>query len=69
VSNLTECYKCKKEYDPAKHNTVLPDNMYIQGVDPGEKIPQCPYCGMADFMDIAGRQIANDPRFKEEKGK
>lgn len=67
MSNLIKCYKCNHEYNPAEHNTTLPNNMHIWGVQLGEKIPQCPNCGEADFMDIAARQIANDPRFKEEK--
>lgn len=65
VSNLIKCYKCGKEYDPREHNMVLPDNFQIWGVKPDEKIPQCPGCGTADFMDIAARQLANDPRFQE----
>lgn len=67
MSNLIKCFQCKNEYDPAEHNDVLPDNMHVWGVDPDEKIPKCPDCGMMDFMDIAARQIANDPRFKEVK--
>jgi len=67
MSNLTECYQCKHEYDPRECNTVLPDNMNIWGVDPDEKLPQCPECDAVDFRDIAAKQLANDPRFKEEK--
>lgn len=67
MSNLTKCYRCDHEYDPRESNTVLPDNMNIWGVDPDEKLPQCPECDTVDFMDMAARQLANDPRFKEEK--
>ena len=67
MSNLTKCYQCKHEYDPRDSNTVLPDNMHIQGVGPHEKLPQCPECDTVDFMDIAARQLANDPRFEEEE--
>jgi len=41
--------------------------MHIQGVGPHEKLPQCPECDTVDFMDIAARQLANDPRFEEEE--
>jgi len=67
MKKLTKCYQCGKEYDPRKFNTTLPDNMHIWGVNPDEKIPQCPGCGTADFMDVAARQLANDPRFQEEE--
>jgi hypothetical protein len=41
--------------------------MHIWGVDSDEKLPQCPECNTIDFMDIAARQLVNDPRFEEEK--
>ena len=67
MSNLTKCSQCDHEYDPRESNTVLPDNMHIWGVDPDEKLPQCPECETVDFMDMVARQLVNDPRFKEEE--
>jgi Zn ribbon nucleic-acid-binding protein len=67
MSEVIKCFRCGYEYDPREYNTVLPPNMHIWGVQPNEKIPQCPECDTADFMDIATRQLINDPRFKEKE--
>ncbi len=66
MSEEIKCRECGHEYDPRKHNTTLPDNMHIWGVQPGEKVPQCPECDTADFMDTAARQLANEPNSIEE---
>lgn len=47
-----ECFSCHKKFSGKEmlFEDSMPSNFTVAGVDAGQKLPKCPYCGAVAFF-------------------